>query len=57
MTKNTALGNLIQAIKAQDAALRHTAENGRFSQRDDEQSVQRDGLMAALRGFNKSVGA
>ena len=49
--KDTVLGNLIRAILAQDAG------TGDFHGGTTSKSVQRDGLMAVLRGFNKSAGA
>ncbi len=49
--KDTVLGNLVRAILAQDAGA------GDFHGGTTSKSVQRDGLMAVLRGFNKSAGA
>ena len=49
--KETVLGNLIRAIKAQDAGA------GDFHGGTTSKSVQRDGLLAVLRGINKSAGA
>ncbi len=49
--KNTVLGNLIRAIQAQDAGA------GDFHGGTTGKSVQRDGLLAVLRGFNKSAAA
>ena len=49
--KNTVLGNLIRAILAQDSG------TGDYHGGTTSKSVQRDGVMAVLRGFNKSAAA
>lgn len=49
--KNTVLGNLVRAILAQDSG------TGDFRSGTTSKSVQRDGLIAVLRGLNKSAAA
>ncbi len=49
--KDTVIGSLIRAILAQDAG------TGDYHGGTTGKSVQRDGLLAVLRGFNKSAGA